>query len=177
MPPFTPIGGLFVQKHILAVTLTSLLIVGAHAQEQTDSRRWTLTSSLTTGGEERLNCTLVFPTEEGKPQLRISMANQRDPARMTFELRGVGALAAKDQDKVADVGLTIGSRTIEDGLEATWRESNEGRISFRTTEPGGPLLEPIARSVSLTVKAGDNSYEYDLTGSLRAINELRKCLR
>lgn len=165
------------KKHILTVTLASLLIMSAHAQEQTENRRWTLQSSLTTGAEERLSCTLVFPAEEGKPQLRISMANQRDPALMTFELRGVGALAEKDQDKVADVSLTIGSRTIEDGLEATWRESNEGRISFRMTEPGGSLLEPIARSLTMTVKAGENTYEYDLAGSRRAITELRKCLR
>lgn len=165
------------KKHILTATLASLLIVSAQAQEQTDNRRWALTSSLTTGAEERLNCTLVFPTEEGKPQLRISMANQRDPALMTFELRGVGALAEKDQDKVADVGLTIGSRTIEDGLEATWRESNGGRINFRTSEPGSALLEPIARSLTMTVKAGETSYEYDLAGSRRAIAELRKCLR
>lgn len=165
------------KQHILTVAIASLLIISAQAQEEMESRRWTLQSSLTTGAEERLSCTLIFPTEEGKPQIRISMANQSDPALMTFELRGVGALAEKDQDKVADVSLTIGSRTIESGLEATWRESNEGRISFQTTEPGGMLLEPIARSLTMTVKAGENTYEYDLTGSRRAITELRKCLR
>lgn len=172
------IGGQILQKHILALTLTGLLTCSGLAQEQgqIEARSWTLTTSLTTGAEERVNCTLVFPTEEGMPQLRISMANQTDPARMTFDLRFAGALAENDRDKVADVSVTIGPRVVAEGLEATWRESNEGRLTFSTQDPGTPLLEAIARSLTISVKASDKAFNYDLTGSRRAIVEMRKCL-
>ena len=164
-------------RQIWLALIVAAAVSGVHAQEEAVSRTWTLTSTLTTGAEERLNCTLVFPTEEGKPQLRISMRKQTEPAKLNFELRGVGQLATADRDPVANVGLAIGPRTVEEGSTGTWREVNEGRLSFASAGAGSALLQPIAQSTQMTVTAGDKSYAYDLTGSRKAINEMQKCLR
>jgi hypothetical protein len=166
-----------VTKTILLAFLAAISVAGVQAQEQPENRRWTITSTLTTGTDEALNCTVAFPVVEGIPQLRLSMAAKNSSTGLNFDLRGVGALAENDRDKVAGVNVRIGSRVIDEELEGTWRDLNEGRLTFRTKAAGVSLLEPVARALTMDVSVDRNTYSYDLTGSRRAVAEWQKCLR
>lgn len=138
---------------------------------------WSINTAVRTGEPERVTCTLTFPAAGDLPRLSVNVIGQRSPLpSLGFNLRGVGPLASTERAIVPDVSLLIGRSIDQKRLEGQWRSASGGTITFTSEGNASLIINAVARASEMTVVIGDNTYQYDLTGSLRAIFEFNKCL-